>query len=288
MFKYFFLVAFVGLLSITATKAQVAEDIITESSETSDTSGPIDGIIRKHQVHERIVLDWAQPREGDIFWEKRIWRQIDVREKMNKSFMYPEGPFFTMLKNAVEAGDVTAYNDEKFQNKLTVDDVRAKISRSDTVAKPDIETGEVKMVVVPNDINIEDIKTFRIKEVWYFDSQLSRLFVRIIGIAPIYSKTDEMGNYIGEQVMFWVNYPESRKVFSRQTFFNPGNDASPLSWDDMFEMRFFSSYIIKESNVYDNRLADFPSLKENGVDRLLEGDKIKNEIFNYEQDLWSY
>ena len=84
--------------------------------------------------------------------------------------------------------------------------------------------------------------------------------------------------------MFWIYYPEFRKVLAHQQAFNTGNDASPISWEDIFEMRFFASYIYKESDVMNRRLEDYLS----GVDLLLEADKIKNEIFNFEHDLWSY
>jgi len=73
-------------------------------------------------------------------------------------------------------------------------------------------------------------------------------------------------------------------VLARERVFNTGNDASPITWEDLLEMRFFSSYIYKVSNVYDRRLQDYKT----GVDLLLEAEKIKAEIFNFEHDLWSY
>ena len=84
--------------------------------------------------------------------------------------------------------------------------------------------------------------------------------------------------------MFWVYYPDARYMFARHTAFRTGNDASPLTWEDILEMRFFSSHIYKERNVLDLRLKDIYS----GVDLLLEGEKIKQEIFNFEHDLWSF
>ena len=77
------------------------------------------------------------------------------------------------------------------------------------------------------------------KEDWIFDKQLSSLYVRILGIAPILAKYDENGNYVTDQVMFWVYYPELRKILVNKEVFNPYNDTQLLSWDDIFEMRFF-------------------------------------------------
>jgi len=111
--------------------------------------------------------------------------------------------------------------------------------------------------------------------------------VRILGIAPLQEVFDEdTGTFKYELPLFWVYYPEAREVLSRYTVFNEMNDASVITWSDLFEMRRFSSYIYKQSNVLDVRLIDmFPN---SGVDRLLESEKIKSELFNWEHDLWTY
>jgi gliding motility associated protien GldN len=84
--------------------------------------------------------------------------------------------------------------------------------------------------------------------------------------------------------MFWVYYPEARQLLAKYSVFNPKNDAQQLSWEDVMEMRFFSSYIIKESNVYDRRIQDYAV----GLDALYEGERIKDQIQEFEHDLWSY
>ena len=137
-----------------------------------------------------------------------------------------------------------------------------------------------------NDLNPEDIKRFRIKEIWYFDEETSTLQVRILGIAPLKEEYDDQGNFLYEIPMFWIYYPDARETLAREAYFNPGNDKGPMNWHDIFEMRFFASYIYKESNVYDRRLQDVPGLQ--GVDLLLESEKIRMEIFNFEHDLWEF
>ena len=128
------------------------------------------------------------------------------------------------------------------------------------------------------------MKRYRLKEVWFFDTKLSTMRVRILGIAPLKQVFDEQGNLRYEAPMFWVYYPDSREWLSRHPVFNELNDNGAMSWEDWLEMRFFSSYITKESNVFDRRLEDYLS----GVDLLQESERIKQEIFNYEHDLWSY
>ena len=113
------------------------------------------------------------------------------------------------------------------------------------------------------------------------------MMVRILGIAPIKEYYDEdTGAFKYEAPLFWIYYPEAREALSRYTVFNEYNDASVITWYDLFEMRKFSSYIYKESNVHDVRLIDlFPN---SGIDRLMESDRIQSELFNWEHDLWTY
>lgn len=265
--------------------AQQPENILTESSDPNE-GRPLDDIVDKRLTVEKRLLPYDHVREADIFWEKRIWRVIDIREKMNLPFAYPERPFFSILMDAATAGEITVYSveDDKFSSRLTPDEVASMGATIDTVITFDPETYEEQLQVVRNDINPEDVKRFRLKEVWFFDEETSTLQVRILGIAPLIDKTDENGNFLYEKPMFWVYYPEAREILSRERVFNAGNDASPMTWEDLMEMRFFSSYIFKESNVQDRRIQDYLT----GMDLLLEADKIKQEIFNFEHDLWSY
>ena len=282
--QLFCLCLMMSLFSNSAV-AQVPDDILTESSDPN-VDRPLDDIVEKKIVFEKRLLPYDQVREADIFWEKRIWRVIDIREKMNLPFAYPERPFFTILMDGAINEEITVYSteDDKFTAPLTPDEVASMGATVDTVITFDPETYEEQIQVVRNDLNPEDVKRFRVKEVWFFDEETSTLQVRILGIAPMIDVKDENGNFRYEKPMFWVYYPEARKILSRESVFNPGNDASPNTWEDLMEMRFFSSYISKESNVLNRRLQDYLS----GVDLLLEADKIKRSIFNFEHDLWSY
>jgi gliding motility associated protien GldN len=286
--------------SLTVLQAQEPGDIIIkESSEIDDIfldedSAPIDDIIEKRLMQERMILPFDMPREHDIFWEKRVWRVLDVREKMNQSFVYPEGSFFDVIKSAVVSGKLRAFADEKFTVRLSSKEIEASFIKNDTVAVPLLDDPDNFELRITSDTiaRFENIKQFRMKEIWYFDSEASELRVRILGIAPLFTEIiyDDFGNAteLQPRALFWLYYPDCREVFSRSEVFNALNDSSPLSWDDVFQMRFFSSFIIKASNVKDLRLIDIASLKENGVDLLLESEKIKQSIFNYEHDLWSY
>jgi len=279
---------FVGTTAFAQDPEEIESGEVTATEEPE--GGAIDDVVKKEIMGERRVLPYQPIRESDVFWEKRIWRVIDVREKMNLPFAYPEQPFFKILSDAATKGDLPVYSvDEdgaKFKKRLSTEDVLSMLSKSDTVITFDPETYEEKITIVNNDINWEDVKRFRIKEVWFFDKETSTMQVRILGIAPMIDVRDNEGNFRFEKPMFWVYYPHARELFARHRVYTMGgNMNATISWDDYFEMRYFASYVYKESNVYDRKLEDYipPS-----VDLQMESERIKAEIFNWEHDLWQY
>jgi len=247
---------------------------------------PLNDIANREVVQEKPVLKYPPIREADIMWEKRIWRVIDVREKINQPFAYPNASFFQILTNAAREGEIPLYSTETddFSHQLNVDELDAILFKSDTIIVWDPVTYEETLKVVHNQLNPEDVNRFRVKETWFFDSQTATMKVRVLGIAPMIDVHDEHGNFRYEKPLFWIHYPSSRNALARETVFNSGNDSSQMTWEDLFEIRRFSSYIYKESNVRDCKLDEHYA----GVDLLLQSDKINRTIFNYEHDLWSY
>jgi len=147
--------------------------------------------------------------------------------------------------------------------------------------------GNWQAVYPPSDtlwFKSKDIIQYKIKEDWFFDKERSVLDRRIIGIAPVVYRIDGNGNIAGLRELFWLYFPECRYVF--QNFFvqNRHNDSQRMSFDDLFWKRMFQSFIVKETNLYDR---DIDSYKA-GVDALLESERIKEKIFNFEHDLWSF
>ena len=279
-------ILFLMILALS-TWAQVPEDIITESSEPEDEEF-IDGVVRQTLLYETRMLPYTHVREADVPWQRRMWRIIDVREKLNLPFTYPIKPFVTILTEGIEAGELVAFHKDDFKDQMTKEEVDQKLFSMDTVTIVDPETYEASIEVTRSILDAQDIKRFRVKEIWFFDEAAGRIKNRILGIAPIKAEYDDAGNFKYEGPMFWVYYPQAREYLSKHRAFIEGNDAAPVTWENMFELRKFASYIIKSSNVFDNRLEDYAHLKENPLDLLYESEQIKMDLFNFEHDLWSY
>ena len=257
----------------------------------------LDGAYIKENVRTKKVVPYPPVREADVLWSKRIWRAIDLREKANYSLYYPIEPIkgrlslFDVIKQSIMVdGSLTAYSpgptfqDDEFTTPLSPEEIKQVFVKVDTMATEDPDTGEWIDVIQEIELGSTEITQYTVKEVWYFDKQSSTIQVRIIGIAPMKEYYSEEGLFMGYQPIFWLYFPECRYVFVNFESFNPQNDAQRISYDDLMSKRMFDSYIIKEENVYDRKIFDYAQ----GVDALLESERIKKEIFNWEHDLWSY
>ncbi len=265
-----------------------ADEEVTESSEPAENLY-IDDIVDRTLIFENRLLPYAEVREADIPWMKRIWRVVDTREKINLAFRYPERPFFGMLRELIEEGDITAFEDEFFKDALSVEAVNAKLYSTDTIPTYDYDTYEEKIEIIINEVNWEDIVRFRVKEIYFFDKKTSMMKVRVIGIAALKQTFDDLGEFKYEEPLFWVYFPELRDYLATERVFSEFNDMATMTWADIFDGRLYASYIYKQSNVLDERLKDmFDGYQEVGIEVLLESRKIEDELFNFEQDLWSY
>ena len=250
---------------------------------------PLDGAYTKVITKEKEIIPYDFLREADIFWQKRIWRIIDVREKMNLPFKYPQQPLIEIIHTAAKAGELTVYdnsveNADQFKQVLNKEQVKTIGMKVDTVTQINPVTLEEETKVIKNELTWDKVSKYRVKEDWLFDEETSTMMCRILGLAPVMEDYDANGNYRGDLVMYWCYYPDLRPILAKYEVFNPKNDAERMSWEDIFESRNFESYIYKESNVYDRNIQEYAT----GVDLLLESDRIKNDMFIFEHDLWNY
>ena len=271
-------------------------------SQVSSAQDVLDGAYQKDirdGDKSRMIQSYQHVREADVMWSTKIERVIDLREKMNQVFYYPLLPIndrqnlIDVLMQAINEGTITAYgnatNDDEFQSPMSPSEVELigimegeKMSVEERF-DPDLQ--EYYLDTTYNIFERSEVKSYRIKEEWFFDKQRSVMEVRIIGICPVIDRKNEDGVYTGKSSLFWVYFPEARKILSKAEVFNHRkNDAARLTYDDIFHKRFFSSRIVKESNKYDRKIEEY----KQGIDALLEAEKIKEEIFNLEHDLWEY
>lgn len=251
---------------------------------------------RGHNANRK-PIPYTYLREADVMWAHRTWRVIDLREKMNYPLYYPQQAVSdrvsfmeTLWKAVTKEGILPSYNDEDFTMPLIPTQVVAKFSKSSIVTGKSIINTDIDSTYTVDEVfKPEDVKKIVIKEDWFFDRQRSVMDVRIISICPVmdeYTVDPVSGekSYKGMKPVFFLYFPHVRPLLARNEVFNTHNDAERRTYDDIFMKRFFGSYITKEENVYDRRIDEYTK----GLDALLEAERIKQDIFIIEHDLWEY
>jgi gliding motility associated protien GldN len=273
-----FLLAIIVLMFTGMTYGQAFKDIYEKS------------------ISDNRKINYPYLREADVIWSKKIWRIIDLREKANQLLYYPtrstldgRKSLTALLLDEVRSGRINALD----PGKITIDSAVANVTYADievlmgakaTKTQLQRPNGQPFDTTITTTAKREDIKQLMVYEEWFFDKKHSKLDVRIIGLCPIWLGLDETGK-LSRKPLFWIRYDDIRDVLSKKEAFNASNDAQRISFDELFMQRKFDSYIIAESNVYDDRnIVEYAT----GKDAMFEAERIKRDIFNFEHDLWEY
>ena len=282
----FFTGVLVSLAFFIPLKAQ--QDFLTE-------------VYTREHIRNKQPVPYAYVREADVVWAKDIFRIIDLRQKQNLELYYPMKPIgdrmslVGLLLYGIDNEGIRAFSTTDPRNEFVVQQTKADIDEAfgagvDTFKVPDVNTGLLTNVIIENERKVDEVKQIMLKEKWFFDKNHSVMKVQIVGICPIrvYAQKDDQGmptDIILRQQTFWVYFPEVRPILANHEIFNRNNDAQRISFDDYFWQRRFDSYIVAESNVYDNRWITSYAM---GMDAQLEAEKVKQWLFEMEHDLWEY
>ncbi len=274
------------LLSAIAIATQVSAQSVLGDEKAYD------GVFKREHIQNRKPIPYTPIREADVMWKRRVWRIIDLREKINLPLYYPisndvnglRSLTNVLYKAVTEEVSLRVYSSsvDDFSIEITPGDVKKLTEKSyektiPSMLDPSIDT----TIVVSESFSPNRVKKLLVKEEWFFDRQRSVLDVRILGISPLYEQDDKEK---GDQPLFWVYFPEARTLLAKYDVFNRNNPTERRSFDDIFWKRQFSSYIIKEENVYDRSINEY----KKGMDALLESNRIKEEIVLFEHDLWEF
>ena len=271
--------------------------LLLSAAGMAQTQTVLDGAYVPEHNPTRRMVPYPHLRQADVMWERRIWEVIDIRQKQNQSLYLPleeianrKSLFDVIRKGILEDFSITAYSlgptqeDDEFRYAMNPTEVDSVLNPIVLRYKEDLDTGEKIPVENKEPYTSDDIVAYKIKEVWLFDKQRSERYVRIIGLAPVVLLTNADGEVKGKKDLFWLYFPECRWVFANNEVYNLHNESHRMTFDDLFQKRMFSGYVIREDNVFNREIASYAK----GIDALLESEKIKNNLFLMEHDLWHY
>ncbi|WP_235324462.1 type IX secretion system ring subunit PorN/GldN [Pedobacter lusitanus] len=253
---------------------------------------PKDGFFARKDVDSSVMVPYADVREEDVFYSKRVWREIDLRDTINSVLNTESSKLIEVLLEAIGNEELTAYSPkDTVAGKLLEDNDAFKIALTSAEALRNArgtsegeadEKGKIGEPTLKR-LRPDEFLKYRIKEDWILDTKRSVFEPRIVGLAPL--KMVE-GNW---QPVFWIYYDEARTLLSKKKLVDPANDASVLTFDDFFVRRLFSSNIVKETNPANKTIVEILNQTDPKDPRkLYESERIKKSMADYEQSLWEY
>lgn len=290
------IVGFVVVLLLLGAGTYAQDSIPARADSVKKTkikTPPKDGFAVRRDIDSNVMVPYADVREEDVFYSKRIWREIDLRDTINSVLGAEGSKLIDVLLEAISNEELTAYsNKDTTAGKLLDDNDSFKIAltaqqalesaRGTVEGVADSLTGKIAAPTLGR-LRSDEFVKYRIKEDWILDTKRSIFEPRIVGIAPM--KMVE-GNW---QPVFWIYYNDARQLLSTKRLVNPANDASTLTFDDFFVRRLFSSYVVKETNPANKNITDMLGLTDpKDPKKLYESERIKKSISDFEQSLWEY
>ena len=255
-------------------------------------------------------LPYGYVHDRDVLMGKTVWENIDLDERVNFPLYFPidtanigkdRRSLFQVLLNGIKDGKITeVYGDEYFNTKKSLSDMSSSFKYIDTAQagfdeiNTDVEgykSGKKildKQFVNEMELTAQDITGFKVKGYWYFDKRQSELKYRMLAICPVAPEAREIGKDNADVIeLFWIYFPSIRDVLHDAKAFNDRNSAMPITFDHLLNSRRFSGEIYKEENVMGDRtIEDYK--KENAQSQLLESERVKDKIRDFEQDMWTY
>lgn len=258
-----------------------------------DGSGYPDSPYDKPHMNDRKPIAMQTIRYADVMWSKQIERTLPLREKMNHPLYFPNNEtgkigtrysLTALTMDAIDKGFVIAYDPmSDTPVPITQDDFKSRMGAStDTIYIEDADGNEV-MKIIENEVQPSSVKFLILKEEWVFDKQRSVMDPRIMWLTAL--REFEKEGEIRKSLPYKVYFPAIQPVLARNEAFNPNSDGDQKSFYDLFQRRYFSSFISRETNVYNNREVNTYKF---GIEQLYEAERIKTFIFNFEHDLWEY
>lgn len=287
------------ILSITAGVASFAQSNLL-NAKTPEQIG-LKSAAQLNSDNDK-PLAYGYVHDRDVLMGKMTWEIIDLSEKINFALYFPidtanigseRRSLYDVLTKALRSGKITdVYTDSYFNTKKSLNDIQGSLTRIDTTdaGREQINAGQAisSEYILRSDLTAQDVTQYKIKGYWYFDKRQSELKYRLLGICPVtpdvYTMNSEEKDYIE---LFWIFFPSAREVLHQAKAFNDKNSAMPISFDHILNSRHFNSVVYKEENVYGDRAIE-EYMKDNALNQLVESERVKEKIRNFEQDMWNY
>lgn len=259
-------------------------------------------------------LKYGHVNDNDIVKGMMVWEIIDMNDKINQPFYQNDKDgffkssksFYDVLLDAALSGELKeVYDDENFTVKLSKEAIPKRLEsvRMDDAATDIINSGrqltesERKQYTDYIRTTTDKVRVLKIMGMWFVDKRDGMLKYRPLGIAALgpdpatAGQVGPDGRPMGDANelidLFWIYYPDAREVLANHYIYNRANATADLSYDDVINMRRFSSVIYKSTNgLGDGIVKDY--IPKNADEQIEESNRIKATILEMDNEMWNY
>jgi len=245
-------------------------------------------------------------RADDVVWSRIVYRVIDMREKQNYQLYFPtraNDEYRSLFKVMLDAicGGVDIYKKDprdlkpSFSEKLEGEELSKAFAFDNEMEKNLIQINSVtQQRTIEKEQYMRYVKNqlkYLVQEIVFFDKHTSRMYSKIIAIAPLYAlhpdnmESKESMGYFRGSILGWFAFDELRPFLAKQFVIPNGNETQRLTFDEFFSQKLYSSYLLGDSNMFNRMLLEY---EVDPVKIKKEQNRIETDMMNVEQDLWEY
>ena len=256
--------------------------------QTENKSGLPELSVRAQNMNKQLNQDIGYAR-----WMRVVYRELDLTKEKNAPLYYPlqevngNVNFFVKMFHLVSEGKIGVYrylpDYESFddENLMPFKELLENFS----IYYEEVPAGggqPARYVINSSDIPSSEVKSFLVKEEWYFDQSNSLYDVKTLAVCPIAFVYSD----IGEQPMpmFWAKYEDVRPYIKDNYIMTSNlNNVKAYTIDDYFRHRMFEGDIVKTENLMNLAMQqmypDPDTLK-------IEQQRIEDQLVAFNDSLW--
>ena len=257
-------------------------------SQTENTNRSTELSVRAQNMNEQLTRD-----TGNARWMRTIIRELDLTKETNAPLYYPVQElngtvnFFTKMFRLVSEGKINVYkyigDYESFEeeNLLPFKEMLGNFN----IYFEEVPAGgnqPARYVINASDIPSGEVKSFYVKEEWYFDQNNSLYDVKTVAVCPIAFMLSDVGEQ--RMPMFWAKYEDVYPYIKSDRIMTSNlNNAKLYTVDDYFRFRMFEGEIVKTENLMN---LSMQQMYEDPDTLKMEQQKIEDQLLSFNDSLW--
>ena len=230
-------------------------------------------------------------------WRRVIYRQLSIDSLANAPIFRPVRPsgrlqsLFSLLFKRFNEGSITVYEYEDlgYENLTPERQLRFEdfLDRFGIVYDKDpSQTGNRAFKILPVDIPTQSIRSYYVKEEYYYDVKTSDVSSQIVAICPVMDDEISMEGSV-RIPLFWVKYSDLQPYLSQQpVMLSTKNNATTATMDDFFSLNLYRGQISMtlggETAELNSEMSDSTAMAA----RQAFSNQIEGELQQFEESLY--